>query len=268
MTARPLVAVTRDAGAGSELPDALRARGFDVWHVPAIAIEPAPEPGELDAALVNPERFDWIVFTSPRAVDAVCSRTGWIETWARMRARARVAAVGPGTAVRLEAYGVPVAATAAGSGESLPDAIRAHVPAIAGLELLWPRGDRARTGWRDALERAGARVTAPVAYHTALAPTEAVAPLVSAIRRGQVAAVTFLSPSSADGVARACPGGTLAPLKGRTIVAAIGSTTAERVAELGAPADVVADEPAPGALADALAAFVFDRVRPESPSRG
>jgi uroporphyrinogen III methyltransferase/synthase len=256
VTARPVVAVTRDAESGSELADALRARGFEVWSVPAIVIEPVPAPGELEAALADPERFDWVVFTSPRAVDTVCTRPGWIEAWPRMRARARVAAVGPGTAARLEAYGVPAATVASGTGASLPDAMRLQAHAMAGLELLWPRGDRARTGWRDALERAGARVTAPIAYTTTLAPIEAVAPLVSALDAGRIAAVTFLSPSSADGIARACPGGTLALLKSRTIVAAIGSTTAERLAELGAPPEVVADAPAPGALADALADYL------------
>lgn len=257
---RPLVASTRDAGAGDALTAALERRGFDVWHVPAIVIEPAPDPRALDAALAD-ARVDWIVFTSPRAVEIVCSRRSWIDNWPIVRGRVRVAAVGPGTAARLRARDVPVAVVADGAGDSLPDALRAHAPSIEGLQVLWPRGSRARTGWRDVLEAAGAHVVSPVAYLTELAPVGAVAPLLDAVRGGRVVAVTFLSPSSAEGVARACPDGTLRALAGATIVAAIGGTTATRLAELDAPPEIVAPEPTPDALAGALAAFVFDRVR-------
>jgi len=261
MTAtRPLVASTRDADAGDALTVALERRGFDVWHVPAIVIRPVSEPGALDTALEHPE-FDWIVFTSPRAVDLVCSRRSWVAAWPRLRERARFAAVGPGTAARLAARDIPVTAVADGAGDSLPDAIRAHAPSLEGLQVLWPHGNRARTGWRDVLEASGARVASPVAYLTEPAPVDAVAPLVEAVRGGRVTAVTFLSPSSADGVARACPDGTLRTLAGATVVAAIGETTAVRLAGLGAPPDVIAPEPTPDALAAALAAFVSDRVR-------
>lgn len=257
---RPIVASTRDADAGDELTAALERHGFDVWDVPAIVIEPAPDPGALDAALAD-TRVDWIVFTSPRAVEIVCSRRSWIDNWPRIRGRARVAAVGPGTAARLSARDVPVAVVADGAGDSLPEAIRAHAPSIAGQQVLWPRGNRARTRWRDVLEGLGAHVVAPVAYVTRLAPVAAMAPLVDAVRAGRVAAVTFLSPSSAEGVAQACADRTLRELAGATVVAAIGGTTATRLAELGAPPEVVAPEPTPDALAGALAAFVFDRVR-------
>ncbi|HEX7086342.1 MAG TPA: uroporphyrinogen-III synthase [Vicinamibacterales bacterium] len=257
---RPLVVSTRDADAGDELTSALERHGFDVWRVPAIVIEPAPDSGALDATLAD-AGIDWIVFTSPRAVEIVCARRSWIDQWPRIRQRARVAAVGPGTAARLRAHDVPVAAVAEGAGDSLPDALRAHGSSIEGLQVLWPRGNRARTGWRDALERLGAHVVSPVAYLTRLAPVAAVAPLVDAVRAGRVAAVTFLSPSSAEGVARACADGTLRELAGAAVVAAIGGTTATRLAELGAPPEVVAPEPTPDALAAALAAFVFDRVR-------
>jgi hypothetical protein len=64
---------------------------------------------------------------------------------------------------------------------------------------------------------------------------------------GAVQGLTFFSPSSAKSLARVL-GGTLGRLAGRVTLAAIGPTTAEALAVLGAPADVVAPgrRPRPG----------------------
>ena len=253
---QPLVVITREADAGTELAQALASRGLRAWHVPAIAIEPAAEPGDLDRALETADA-DWLVFTSPRAVDVTCARGGWPAAWQSMSSRTLVAAVGPATASRLAERDISpaVVADASASG-GLPVAIARRSGPLAGLRVLWPRGDRARTGWVDSLEKDGARVVAPVTYCTRFVPVDDLTSLVAAISARSIAAVTFFSPSAAESLARAFGHRTLAPLKGAVAIAAVGPTTADVLTALAAPPDVVAERPTPEALAGALARYI------------
>ncbi len=259
----PLIVITREAGAGAELARALASRGLRAWHVPAIVIEPSAEPSMLDQVLEDVADLDWLVFTSPRAVDVTCTRRVWPVAWHAMSGRARVATVGPATAARLAAHGISSDVTADEStGRGLPAAMARRSGSLVGRRVLWPRGDRARTGWMDSLARDGVRVIAPVAYFTRWVPADTLAPLIAAIDARRVAAVTFFSPSSAESLTRAFAHRTLGALKGAVAIAAIGPTTAEVLTALGAPPDVIAERPTPEALADALARHVFQARSP------
>jgi uroporphyrinogen-III synthase len=253
MTPAPRIVVTREAADAGAVLDALEREGFDGWAVPTIAIEPPPDPRPLEAALADLSRFDWLAFTSGHAVRAVCTWPSWSNRWEAARARVRVAAAGPGTAARLIGFGVPVAATAApGGARALASTLETTTANVTGKRILWPRGDLASTAFRDRLASRGADVVAPIAYTTQSVPVADLAPLVAALSDGAVQGLTFFSPSSAHSLARVL-GGTLSRLAGQVTVAAIGPTTAEALAVLGAPADVVAPVPTAGALAQALA---------------
>ena len=170
-----------------------------------------------------------------------------------MRAVLHVAAAGPGTAARLATFGVSVAATAEpGGAGALASTLETTIVNLTGTRILWPRADLASLDFRDWLTARGADVVAPIAYRTQAVPTSELAPLVAALSDGAVQGVTFFSPSSANALARAL-GGTFSHLAGRVTLAAIGPTTAEAIAVLGAPADVVAPSPTAAALAGALA---------------
>ncbi|HXE80709.1 MAG TPA: uroporphyrinogen-III synthase, partial [Vicinamibacterales bacterium] len=96
----------------------------------------------------------------------------------------------------------------------------------------------------------------PPAYRTRLVVPERLPEFLDALDAREVAAVAFLSPSSARGLAASLPGGTLRPLSGRTMIASIGPTTSAAIAELGARVDI---EP-PQRSAAALAAAIVRRV--------
>ena len=71
MSGAPRIAGTQAEGPEGPRAKALSARGADVPGIPAIAFAPPEDPGPLDHALGEIERFDWIVFTSRHAVEAV-----------------------------------------------------------------------------------------------------------------------------------------------------------------------------------------------------
>ena len=249
----PLVVVTREADAGASLARALERHGLRPWSVPTVATAPPPDTADLDAAIESLREADWLVFTSTRAVAAMCGRQAWNRLWPQVAGRISVAAVGPVTAAALAKAGVEPTTLASGGSAELLQAMAATPPGLAGMRLVWPRSDVARQDWTMMAEAAGARVTAPVAYRTVEVPVETLDGLVSAIVGGEVKAVSFCSPSSATSLARAFADGTLRDLTGRVVVAALGRQTAAALARLGATADVLASAPLVEALADGLA---------------
>jgi uroporphyrinogen-III synthase len=89
-------------------------------------------------------------------------------------------------------------------------------------------------------------------------PVATLAALPVAIEAGEVAAMTFCSPSSARSVARVFDAALVA-LAGRTSIAVLGKTTARAVEDLGGRVDVVARRPEPEVLAEDLAHYLAAR---------
>jgi len=249
---RPLVAVTRDERADDALTRALESKGARALPLATIRIVPPADPAPLAAALERLPRYDWIVFTSAHAVEAACSHPAWTGE----PPRARIAAVGAATARRLTAYGLRVdLVPPSAGGRELADALK-QAGSLAGARVLWPRSEIARPELAVELALEGAAIVDPPAYGTSAVVPERLPEFLDALESRRLAAVAFLSPSSARGLAAALPGGTLRPLAGRTVVACIGPTTSAAVAELGVRVDL---EP-PQRSAAALAAAIVRRV--------
>jgi uroporphyrinogen-III synthase len=251
---RPIVANTRDEGPDGPLARALCRLGLESMSCPTIAIAPPDDPQPLRDALGGLATFDWVAFTSAHAVDAVSSHPEWQQA-AEARALPRVAAVGDASAARLAADNVAVEIVPDGVGASaLANAI-AHVAGVLkGVRVLWPRGDLAQMTFAEVLERAGANVTAPIAYRTLAPAGGSLAPLSDALASNRVAAIAFCSPSSAQNLARGLGLPNLSSLRGRLQVASIGATTSAALRALGVEADVQADEPSVVSLAEGIAA--------------
>jgi uroporphyrinogen III methyltransferase/synthase len=155
------IALLRAQGQGGDL-----ARGFDelgarLLEVPMIAIAPPEDPRPLRAAIEALATFEWIALTSPNAANAFADA---LEA-ARAAAPPRIASVGPGTTRALAERGLAVALEAEASlQEGLARALVAA--GVAGRRVLVPQADRAREALEQALEAAGASVTAVVAYRT------------------------------------------------------------------------------------------------------
>ena len=78
-----------------ELMTGLASLGAIASEVPLIELRPPSDPRPLDAALVDLGRYDWMVFTSANAVEAVSTRMAALAV--AFPAGVRLASVGPAT---------------------------------------------------------------------------------------------------------------------------------------------------------------------------
>lgn len=225
---RPLfgrtVVVTRTRQQASELSAALRELGAHVLEVPVIELaNPADGGAALARAVEGLDTYDWVVLTSPngaeRLLDAVPD--------GRAFGRARVAAIGPGTAAvlaggRIVADLVPEQYVA----EALLDAM----PAGPGRVLL-ARAEVARDVLPDGLRAKGWQVDVVDAYRT-------IAAAITDEQRAAVAAADLITFTSSSTVERSLAAFGIAGLP--PVVACIGPVTAATARERGLTVDIEA----------------------------
>jgi len=233
------ISVTRPRAQAAPLARALAALGADVSVVPLVEIAPPADRGPLDRALARIADYDWLVFTSANAVQALGDRL-------RAAGRARTAAVGPATAAALQAHGLePQFVPERHAAEE----VAAGLEPVNGLRVFLPQADLAGTGLAEELRRRGGRVDAVTAYRTVQAtpPPSEVAELRSAD------AIVLASASAARSLAaQGGPGGAL--------VVCIGPGTAAVAREVGFSVGLVADEASADGLVRALVAHFGEQT--------
>lgn len=247
------VLVTSAGATADRLGAALRDAGAEPLALPLIRIVPTARPQELRTAVdrLASGFYAWLVVTSGNAVDALVEAMG--ETAPNARSMdVRVAAIGHVTAQRLREAGfrldlVPDVQTANG----LVDAFGAMD--IAGLRMLCPLGDLARPALVDGLRQKGATVEMVEAYRTAPV-NDLPDDVLSALKSGQIDAITFASPSAVQGFVELVARLDL-PFP-EALVACIGPATSAAADAAGLPVAVVAAKPSAAALADAIAAHL------------
>ncbi len=214
------VAVTRARAQASGLARRLAELGADVVQAPAIAVRALPGPP------LDPAPYDLVCVTSVNGVAGLFERLGSADPPrdARSLARARVAAIGPGTAAALAARGIRADVVPERSvAEGLADALeglpvsRALVVRAAGARELLP----------EALAARGAAVDTLDVYETV---AETPPPEVLA-RARSAAYVTFTSASTVRFFLAAI-GGPEA-LSGNARLVSIGPITSEALREHG-----------------------------------
>lgn len=190
------VVVTRPRHLAGQLLEILEQRGVTALAMPLIRIEPLENPASLDAALRGAAtgQFDWIVFTSANAVAAVEARLDAMGLDPASFRGLRVAAVGFATASAVTELGFPL--TLSGSGSTAADLAREILAQAApGDRILYPRSQLGRDDLITILERAGLKVVAIDAYRT-MSEEHFDPELVAQVKRGEIDAITFSSPSS------------------------------------------------------------------------
>ncbi len=190
---------TRSPKQARELDRLLEARLAHPLSYPCIDIAPAIDPAPLDNALQRAVEgaFDWLVFTSANAVEAVESRLTALALSPEHFAQMSVAVVGPGTAAALEDR-LGIAADLCPE-EHLAEALAEHLVARRARSVLLPQADRAREALVRILLANGVEVEAVTAYRTILGSGGADVPRL--LRDGRVDAVVFASPSAVDNMA-------------------------------------------------------------------
>jgi uroporphyrinogen-III synthase len=248
------IVVTRAPEQAHELVYALVTMGAEVLLLATVGFAPPENIEALDGALRALDGFDAILFTSQNAVRFIVARLrdlGMSSESLGSRSRL-VAAVGPATAEAAKQEGVRVDYVAKNqTGEALVEELRGS---LAGRSVLLPRSDRADQRLPKTLEDAGARVTEVVAYRT-LAPDALDPAILNSIRRAEVDAIVFASPSSFNNLCDSIDAAELASLSARIQFAAIGPTTARALREAGARVEIEANESSAAGLADSIAKY-------------
>jgi len=241
------VVVTRPADRSAHLLTALERRGAIALLAPSIVVRPVRS-AALTAAMrdLAAGRFAWLVLTSPATIAMLDDRLAGPGD-----VRARVAAIGDGTAAAYERWaGVapdlrPTTFTTSGLARAFPRGEG---------RVLCPRADIAPEGLEDALAGKGWTPTRVDAYRTTY-PPRLPADARTALAEGRVDAVTFTSASTVRGFTAA-----LGEVRGAPKVVAIGPVTAREARAHGFTVHAVARPHTTDGLVEALER-VFSRAR-------
>jgi uroporphyrinogen III methyltransferase/synthase len=247
---RPLfgkrVLVTRPAGQAGATSELLRRHGADPIELPAIALFPPPDPARVAAAVRELDRFDVVAFTSENGVLALFHELDAQEKDARAFGRARLAAIGSGTAQALRARGVRADIVPTSFvGEALADAILADAPIAArlaageGARVLVPRALVAREVLGERLTARGCTVDIVPVYETRPASVERRDELVGRLENRGVDIVMLTSSSTADSLCDLL-GDRAAELLSGVVVASIGPITSAAAVKRGLTVAVTA----------------------------
>ena len=240
----PRVLVTRPRAQSRDLVTALEAWGAHAVLFPTVEILGPQDPAPIDRAVIRLAGYDWLVFTSANAVEAIFDRLGGAPSRGP-----KIAAVGPATAAEIRRRGarvdyVPSEYLSAQLGRELPD--------VGGRTVLIPQGDQAGTALVDALIERGARVDVVEAYRTA--PPESADPRALADLAVGVDAAVFTSGSAVRHLFTLLGNdAALLALKG-AVIACIGPVTAGVARALGLEVHVEPAEHTVPAVAEALRA--------------
>lgn len=220
-----LIGITTTPDRASDLADIVVARGCQPVLLPCIEVVAHPE-DVLDRATDMAENADWLIITSPRTISTL-----WPEGH---MPDVPVAAVGGRTAETVEAAGGTVAVVGDGGAEELLAGLSED---WSGVAIFFPHGAAA-----DSTNFEGTQVVAMAVYDTRpIPPGDA-----------QVDAAVFGSPS-------AVAGWVMSRDLDDIVLAAIGPTTAEALAERGHLPHIVPDQPGYEVLIDLVAAYLSDR---------
>ena len=245
------VVVTRARTQAGELSRELETLGAEVFEFPTIEIQPPEDFRPLDDVIRELDSFDWIVFTSVNGVEAFVERLRHhgLDLRAVPR-RAKVAAIGPATAHRVEEAGLRVDVTPEEyRAEALIGALKGD--SLVSKRVLIPRAKVAREILPEKLREAGAEVVVPPAYES-VPSSEGKAQLEELLENGEIDCVTFTASSTVENFVRAFGEEDAAQLLSRTRVACIGPITADTARKHGIGVDVEAGEYTIPGLKDAV----------------
>lgn len=227
------VLVTRPRAQAEALCQRLEAKGAVPILFPTIEIAPLLDYAELDAAIRNLARYDWVVFTSVNGVEAFWEQANVVGAGLRPAPTVKIATIGPATAKAVNQHGASVTFM---PNEYIAEAIVEGLGDVQGQRFLLPRAELAREALAVELKRRGASVDEIAAYRTLPATPDPAS--LTELQQG-VDAITFTSSSTvrnfvAIEVTR--------HLNYQPAIACLGPITAQTAREVGLPVTLTAAE--------------------------
>jgi uroporphyrinogen-III synthase len=218
-----------------------------------VQIRPPGDIKTLEQKLGKLRQYDWIVFSSPRAVAAVAGHV------MQPSDGPLIAAAGSSTAAALEAEGweVDLVPTERAGGEALVEEFGRRRLG-GGLRVLFPASSIARETIPSGLTRLGAKVDSVIAYETVQIELDRTSCLAE-VNAGHVDAVTFTSPSTVEGLRQCLGAEPFTTMLNEVAPVVIGSTTAQALEEVGVARFTTADPSTLDGLAEAVVCAINAR---------
>uniref|UniRef100_A0A8C8YTD3 Uroporphyrinogen-III synthase n=1 Tax=Prolemur simus TaxID=1328070 RepID=A0A8C8YTD3_PROSS len=226
--------------------------GFEATLIPVLSFEFLSLPS-FSEKLSHPEGYGGLIFTSPRAVEAVelcLEKDNKTEVWEKSLkekwSAKSVYVVGNATASLVSKLGLDTEGEKCGNAENLAEYICSREPSA--LPLLFPCGTLKREVLPKMLKDKGIPMESITVYRTIPHPAIQVNLNSYYSTQGVPASITFFSPSGVTYSLKhiqELSGDSMDQIK----FAAIGPTTARALAAQGLPVSCTADSPTPRALA-------------------
>lgn len=251
---RPLfgkrIVVTRTRNQAGALTKSLKDLGADAYEIPTIRIEKPHDMMAFGELVQDCYKYEWIMFTSPNGVEAFFEMYYKLYKDARDMGPAKMVAIGPGTAKKIQEYRLSVDFQPEKSvAESLVDEFTAHAGSIDNQTILWVRGESARDVVAQKLHEKGAILDEAIAYRT-VPETVDLTGGQERFRTEGADVLTFASGSAVDHfMALGLP---IAP---ETKIASIGPVTSAALKKHGLKAHITAQQHDIPGLVKAIAAY-------------
>lgn len=186
------VLVTRPRHQSATLAALIESRGGTAIRFPAIEILPARDPDRARALMAGLDEFSLVIFISPNAVRQGLALAGVVPR------RARVAAVGEGSAAALAQAGIEnvLRPSGAASSEALLALPELAPERLEGSRVLIVRGEGGRELLGRVLGERGARVAYAEVYRRARPEIDA----GNIIRQGRAGAIDTVVVTSVKGL--------------------------------------------------------------------
>jgi uroporphyrinogen III methyltransferase/synthase len=253
------ILITRPIDQSETMTRLLRERSAEAVYFPTIHCVPPASWEDCDDAIDNYRTYDALIITSANAARFFFSRAFDRGLSAGLTLRTTVYAVGAKTADAVAGYGITASRfPGVTTVKMLADALCATQ--VKGKRFLFPKGNLAGSEITETLRAEGATVDEVIVYETVAGHADGPAPssaevdtagVCAMLRAGEIAAVTFFSPSSVDNFIHAVPAEAL----GRAALAAIGPTTAEALRAHSLPVKIMPAQPSAEDLVAALDAY-------------
>jgi uroporphyrinogen III methyltransferase/synthase len=250
------ILVTRSRSQASELADLLEKNGAEPIEFPTIKIVPPENFDQLDSAIENLGKYNWLIFTSANGVDFFFERLKFLGKDLRELKGIRIAAIGPATAKKLENLNLLI--------DYVPKEYKAEAViegfkkfGVSGLNILIPRAEVAREILPDQLREMGANVDVVTAYKTVMDHSK-VDKVKKMLLQGKIDIVTFTSSSTVKNFTKLLKDLDLKKLLEKVAIACIGPITAETARNLGLKVDIEAKEYTIHGLVEAIIRQIHD----------
>ena len=247
------ILVTRTRQQASSLTQKIEELGGEAIEFPTIEIVHPNSFDDIDGALGEIEKYQWIIFTSVNGVNSFFQRMKKLDFDIRLLHHARLCAIGPVTAKTLEDMGFNI--------EYVPEVFKAEELAeglknkiAKGDRVLLPRADIAREILVDELNKLGAEVDNIHVYKTII-PEQSSDQLQKNLENN-IDVITFTSSSTVNNFIEILGKDNLAQLSGIKL-AAIGPVTEETAHKAGLKIDILAEDYTIDGLVSAIVEHVL-----------